>query len=775
MSSVMLVVDVDDIHERFRRQSVPVSPGTLAQGLRRSARVLGAPLRAVACARWGHDAPSEESGYAIDPLRDAFAEEGYDIVEGGDTREVTREIMLNLMQQQEPGETPAVVVLVTGDSTFVRDVTEVGLAAEVRLWLPPVPDEDLPDSVATLTLEELLDMQTMTVALFIDLENVTISLRNQGYVVDPATIARSFLETAQQYGQIRESYAYADWQRLPPMIDATGRVVTADAQRIFEMHGIETRYLVNVSGKNTADMRIVEHIRDLLEREPPAHFVLATGDRDFLPIITTLCSRGFEVTVWGVDGSTSPALSRVAPVEYIQNFVPLIRRADQPSDHVPSDVVNHAVAPPLDAFEASRPSLWTKLALIADDLLRRNDWKWVSQARLAAELSRFREFGHDETESRVVLSQAMALGVILRERIANPNPNYPDQFTWACRPNSEHIVVAAARLVPARILAILKFHLTRMPYVAFSYLSLGMARDSELTVPWLQLDADGRAQWINFLISEGWIVLSKRPHHRNPSDLVSALTLPTSAQEPTDLVDLRPDSIATVPPAIDSAVQSDEARQHLLDDMRRRMVVSIDSFTTRSQLSWAPVITLRQRLLPFGREEAEYVLRASQASGELEVQEYPNPHRPYPTRGASIRRDAPAIRQILEERDRLILRLVQYRQQLGSVSADLLVIDGMTQQQADLWLSILQQERIVLPERFQPGESPRYSLDLGHPVVQAVLERVDTSFPPTIAVGVMGGHDGALVPEIPLTAQFDHMRDDPQLLPLVMGDSDASG
>src|SRR5579859_6655058 len=61
MPEVLLVVDLDDVMERFRRQTVPLSPESLSQGLRRAALVLGSPVHALAYSGTtvddGHGAP----------------------------------------------------------------------------------------------------------------------------------------------------------------------------------------------------------------------------------------------------------------------------------------------------------------------------------------------------------------------------------------------------------------------------------------------------------------------------------------------------------------------------------------------------------------------------------------------------------------------------------------------------------------------------------------------------------------------------------------------
>lgn len=747
MPEVLLVVDLDDVVERFRRQSAPLSVESLARGLRRAALVLGSPVHAVAfvSSAEGEAGGTPETDRTLPPI----PLDGFVLQRVSGTRDQLRCDVVGRVRAHCPSERLAdrssssrpICVLVTGDPALASAVGAEAAAVDLHVWHPPMADPEKLDAQRVVSLESLLDVRKTTQVLFIDFENVAISLSTQGYVVDPALLADCFTTAARAEGELRAAYAYADWQRLPAMYSEGGNVVVGDAQRVFEMRGIETRYLVTIPGKNTADMRIADHVRDLLERDPPSRFILATGDRDFSPVVSTLASRGCEVVVWGVRGCTSPALARIAQVCYIDELVPLSQRpeprATGESQQVP--LADAATAEP--AGEASRPTPWTKAVLLLDDVMQRNGWPWLSQARVAAELARVRELVSDESDARAAVNQALTRGILVRERIQNPNPNFPDQFTWACRLNPDHPTVAAARLVPARCLALLQYHLARMPYVSFSYLMQSMGRDPELSAPWLGLDNDSRALWINFLVSEGKIVLTKRPHHRNPNDLVSALTIGPQAQIPAPPLVVSPAPAAASPNGAATRDQDPEAKRQTLEDVRRRMIVSIDSFTKRSQLAWAPVITLRQRLLPFGRDEAEQVLRSAQASGELIVQEYPNPHRPYPTRGASLRRDAPGVRDVLDERDDVIRLLARARQEVGSVTAEDLAAAGLGRARADLWLSILQQERMVIPERFEPGGSPRYALDLGHPVVVAVLQAdaEATAVPPTDAEATMTG------------------------------------
>lgn len=82
--------------------------------------------------------------------------------------------------------------------------------------------------------------------------------------------------------------------------------------------GVEPVQVFRLSrgGKNAADMKMAMDATSLLfTAEHVEHFVLVTGDADFIPVILELKRHGRTVSVIGVTGATSPKIQR-----FVDNF-----------------------------------------------------------------------------------------------------------------------------------------------------------------------------------------------------------------------------------------------------------------------------------------------------------------------------------------------------------------------------------------------------------------------------------------------------------------------
>ena len=78
----------------------------------------------------------------------------------------------------------------------------------------------------------MADDNEARVAVYIDFENISISLSEQGYILDLDQLVEGMLRQAQSHGQVRQMAAYAPWgQRgsLAPLTDRTGREVSDEA------------------------------------------------------------------------------------------------------------------------------------------------------------------------------------------------------------------------------------------------------------------------------------------------------------------------------------------------------------------------------------------------------------------------------------------------------------------------------------------------------------------------------------------------------------------
>lgn len=168
------------------------------------------------------------------------------------------------------------------------------------------------------------------VAVFIDFENIYISVRNK-YDADPnfEFLAEKFGE----YGRVIFARAYADWYRYP-------RVTSA-----LYAHSIEPMYVPTYyydrndtrggARKNSVDIHMcIDAMRTLYGYPNISTFVFATGDRDFIPLINTIRQHGKRVVVLGVGGASSTHLAQAADefILYQPGLEEETERARKPKD-----------------------------------------------------------------------------------------------------------------------------------------------------------------------------------------------------------------------------------------------------------------------------------------------------------------------------------------------------------------------------------------------------------------------------------------------------------
>jgi len=134
-------------------------------------------------------------------------------------------------------------------------------------------------------------------ALFIDFENIALGATQAK--LEDFEIQR-VLERLVEKGKIVVKKAYADWtayKKFKQSLHEAGIELIDIPQRSY-------------SGKNSADIKMVVDAMDLCNsKEHINHFVLASGDSDFAPLVSKLKENNKTVIGLGVRSSTSELLS----------------------------------------------------------------------------------------------------------------------------------------------------------------------------------------------------------------------------------------------------------------------------------------------------------------------------------------------------------------------------------------------------------------------------------------------------------------------------------
>jgi uncharacterized LabA/DUF88 family protein len=155
-----------------------------------------------------------------------------------------------------------------------------------------------------------INMSRGDVALFIDWENIKSSLQNRGRERPNLSALR---DTAESFGRLVVSRAYADWQEGwhaddPPALYAAGIDPVYVPTRKFASNEAPD----GIRRKNSVDIKLVADCIEVSHQFPNIYtFVLVSGDGDFVHLVNILRPYGKHVVAIGVSWSTNARLSQV--------------------------------------------------------------------------------------------------------------------------------------------------------------------------------------------------------------------------------------------------------------------------------------------------------------------------------------------------------------------------------------------------------------------------------------------------------------------------------
>ncbi len=703
-----LIVDVDDLLQRFQKRGISLDLQELAVGLRGGAALAAGlisadSLKAVAVSNW------EGHGQLGTNYQRIFKAAGYEVFDMP-LRDTLADALIVHYFSFDP-EPVDELILATSSTDLMPLVRRVKTTrnARVRLWGSEniLVGTEFANEVIFQPLESLLGIQTKNVAIYIDFENIAISLNEQGFVVNLDHLIERFVSQAKAHGQVVKMAAYAPWgQRgsLPPLVDALGREIADDAPTRLLMANIEPVF--NLPGKNSADMRIARDvITDASHSDSADVFVMASGDRDFNQVLNTLLARSKQVIVWGVRGSTSRQLENNPgiTVEYVEDFTNL-------QTHQSLSTSAHAEGADTVLFT---PSQWTSVIIQFDRLATAIDSDVMSVHQLVEQLQEVnavvsRPRGED------LVSQANSLGIL---KVMSAN--------GAISLNATNPIVEKTRLIRDRVVVRVLNTLTvrGWEYVNYGFLLKGLAMDRELDRPGCNVSDQWRSEWIDCLVREQVLVRELLPHRHNPDDLVPVIKLQPDMEPPATSIVRSEGDLEIEDTQQWSGISMEElARmQPETADMVRRVVVSVEQFTSFRNFSWCPLGSLHRRLRIFDtgltfQHAVEYLKENDSAI----ISEYSNPQSEFLTKGISLNLEADICRVILNHRDtfvRLLLNLYEHNVPISEQS--IRALDPNSSWNLDFWFSVMETENIL---NAVPGRAGQYSLFRTHHTVNLVAE-----------------------------------------------------
>ncbi|MBC8100243.1 MAG: NYN domain-containing protein [Armatimonadetes bacterium] len=705
-----LVVDVDDLMHRFRVRGIVVDLQELAVGLRGGAALAAGlinadKLKAIAVADW----QSHRAQGSID-LQYIFKAAGYDVFDIPRRDSMTDALIIHYFSYDP--EPVSELILATTSPDLIPLVRRVKMTrtARIRMWGSEdvLKGTEFAEDIIFQPLESLLGIQSKNVAIYIDFENIAISLNEQGFVVNLDILITSFVTQAKAHGHVVKMAAYAPWgQRgtLPPMVDTSGREIADEAPSRLALANIDPVF--NLPGKNSADVRIARDvITDAAHSDSADVFILASGDRDFNDVLNTLLMRNRTVIVWGVRGSTSRMLENNPgiTVEYIDQFTRLQTHQSLSKSAIVED--NH---------ESFTPSQWSSVVAQFDRLAAELETDQISMRRLIDQLFTVNAvISHQRGEDLV--SQAISLGVL--KMIANGYVTV----------NAAHPIADKTRLIRDRIATRVANTLSvrGWEYVNYGFLLKGLAMDKDLERPGLNLDDQWRSHWIDALVREQILERNLIPHRHNPDDLVPVIKLSSSQ------VSMR--ATSEMPALTQLASQQEQLIDNLwletpLDELEtvepgtvnmvRRIIVSVEQFTSFRGFAWCPLGSLHRRLMTYDngisfQRAVEYLVE----NGAAAIQEYPNPQSNFTTKGISLVMNHPLVSEAVQARDAFVRVLLQlYSRDLPVSRQTVQLEDPQNDWDLELWFSVMETENVL---NALPGRPGQYSLFRSHHTVNQV-------------------------------------------------------
>lgn len=704
-----LIVDVDDLLTQFSQRGISVDLQEMAVGLRGSAALaagLAGPdkLKAVAVADWNQYL---QDGSKVSPsTRRIFQAAGYELFDMPHRESLADSLIMHYFSfDPEPVDE---LILATTSQDLIPLLRRVKTTrnARIRVWGEEnmLDRTSLADEVILQPLESLLGIQTKNVAVYIDFENIAISLTEQGYTVNLEHLIERFVMQAKAHGQVVKMAAYAPWgQRgsLPPLVDSTGREVADEAPSRLMLANIDPVF--NLPGKNSADMRIARDvITDAGYSSAADVYIMASGDRDFNDVLNSLRARGKQVIVWGVRGSTSRQLENNPgiTIEYIEEFTNLKTHQSLSTASVLYEGEQAA---------AFTPSQWTSVIVQMDRLAAQHNSTQLPSEALVRQL---REVGAVVSQARGedLVLQAMSLGIL--KAISNTGDVILDP---------QHPIVEKTRLITSRIVLRVErtLQVRGWEYVNYGFLLKGLAMDRDLDRPGCNYSDQWRSDWIDCLVREQVLQRELLPHRHNPDDLV-----PVIKMNPMSEISVLDEVEQMEPEERDWSNISMAQLERLEPEtaaMVKRVVVSVEQFTSFRGFTWCPLGSLHKRLLDFDsgvafQRAVEYLVARDAAV----VNEYPNPQSDFYTKGISLNLANALCRQIMESRDNFIrMLLVLYERNQVISEQNMQQLDDGRDWDFELWFSIMESENVL---NTIPGRQGQYSLFRTHHTVNLVAD-----------------------------------------------------
>lgn len=263
-------------------------------------------------------------------------------------------------------------------------------------------------------------MTITNIALFMDYENIHISLERQYHIIpEPNKLAILVTEEIKKKGKILLGQAYADWEEYDGV------------QPALKKHGVDPRYVLSkatikkdiekgsiiVSRKNSSDIALALDASEVLHtRDNIDTFALISGDRDFVELVNKLHNRNKGVIIIGVEKTTSKEL-----IDTADTFMSI----ESLYGITPSPMID---TEGLDSAGELSEETWESFIKKVDELQK--SLPFLGLNYLIKELM---------CGKKDIVSKSLDKGILIKYKVENPHK--PEFQTSACKLNEENPLV----------------------------------------------------------------------------------------------------------------------------------------------------------------------------------------------------------------------------------------------------------------------------------------------------------------------------------------------
>lgn len=696
MKRVALHIDFDWLKSFLTREGYTLTPSLLSQGLDQAAFGLG-----VRGGRWVHanwmDHPAS--------LAESFMFEGFRC---GDslTSSSGWDQFLNSLSNESRASSDLTVVLVSGNNDFLDTTAQLReYASELVVWhgmadgSHSVEGWDRVDSV-----ERLLRLRQSGSTIVVDFGGLMEEVGGKPWAVDVETILERIDKAVHRLGAVTQRIAFADWHRLPVLRDREGNPVTHETERLCSNAGYRTLDAASPDDRAARAnlFRTLETFWD--QRGLPDTAVLVGDAFTYSDFLESPLASVRETHIWSRREPENMPWVSWQPIEDVFTSKEEVTQGSEEAGHQ---------SPLL-------PGLWSRVGLFMDRLLSASGTECIAGSVLSSALSHGATYVKNPAQTRLIISLAVNHELLLCQEKASGR-----DMLFAL--NQNHPEVLLIRDLLQALLNELGEDPGQGEGAPLAPL-MDRLLSSELLGDSGRVDKNSLRCWMGFLVDEGILLRFKGADPALGSNPVTCIAfcpvqpastpVPEQKSRPRVERSRRPQTTKAPPPTKSSGT------------LREHLIIVMDNYAVRHGKQWVPHSAIRRQLAGLAERVIEAAIREGVRQGDFLSGRQGTGAPGHQKGGISLNEDSRLVRQTLSRKDRII-GLLRHMAPMGQPMGEARIRQAMVQsarlrnqEEAALWLTILQKERLLKRERQIVTESgPSYVLSLDDPVVTRLQNR----------------------------------------------------